>query len=466
VNVFAAALLLIVPGYLPALALTRSRWGSVLTAGVVCVITAGVAGIACVLLRISVIPCSLVLFAAVNAGSVLLLRRWQRAASPPPPPTAGSDSIAMLLFALCALALVVAAPEPTAWDARSIWWFHAAWFEAGGDVVVDALRNPIMPFAHPDYPNGVPAFVGTVWALFGGENLRLAMEITAVLTAMAVALLVATVFDRARIDSASVVVPILLGVAVVMQGEGLAAAGYLDVLCGSLTTLACVGFIRDRSASLVSAAALAGATLAKAEGLYFVIGLALVAGVWVERRGRYALTVGAAMIPAVVWLVTVRALNADLATDVQPSGFVRLLLLDGGHWDRARDAAPRILREMWPYLVTAAGAAIGLGAAPQRVSRRGFTLAVGCVLASALTTAGVVAVYAAGLPPVDWWLDTSLQRVLVTPRIFSLVAIAVAVHELGAFDGVSPGVRAGTREIDEVSAGGTSEAEADPRIPG
>ena len=210
-NVLAAALLVLIPGFVPGLALTRSKSRSMLMAGVVCVVTAGVSGIACVLLRISVIPCSILLFVGLNAASVVLLRRWQRSASPHLQPTAGSDSIAVLLFVLCAIVLVVRAPEPVAWDARSIWWFHAVWFEGGGDVAVDAMRNPIMTFSHPDYPNGVPAFIGTVWALFGGENLRLAMEIHRPPDGNGGGAAVATIFDRSRIDSASVVVPILLG---------------------------------------------------------------------------------------------------------------------------------------------------------------------------------------------------------------------------------------------------------------
>jgi hypothetical protein len=237
-----------------------------------------------------------------------------------------------------------------------------------------------------------------------------------------------------------------------MQGEGLAAAGYVDVLCGSLIALAFVGCIRDRGASVASATALAAATLTKAEGLYFVVLLSIAMLLWVERRGRFALMAGVAIVPAVVWMVTVRALSPDLATDVRPSGFLRLVLLERERWERAWDAAPRIVSEMWPYLVTAAVATAGLGATRSR--SRGFTLASGCVLASALTTAAVVVVYAAGLPDVDWWLDTSLQRVLVTPRVFALIAIAVSVHELGGFSNVPAGVRARTPpELERVSAG-------------
>lgn len=442
-SVAAALLVVLIPGYLPALALTRSRWLSVPAASVVCVGLGGIAGVACVLLRISVIPCALVLFGAANAAAIVVLRRSRRAAEQNPSPIVGADSIGIAVFLLCAVVLMVSPPQPMAWDARSIWWFHAAWFQAGGDVVVEAMRNPIMTFGHPEYPNGVPAFIGTVWALFGGENLELAMQITAVLSAMAVALLVATIFDRSRVDSASVVVPLVLGVAIVMQGQGLAAAGYLDVLCASFTALAYVWFVRDRRASAMSVSALMAATFTKVEGLYFGVVLCAVAGTWVERRGRFALVVGATIVPALVWMVTVRALTPDLVTDVRPSGFVRLVLLDGARWSRGRDAAPRVLGKLWPYLLAGAGATAGLWATSRNRPTSALTLSLGCLAGSVLTAAATVLVYAAGLPEIHWWLDTSLERVVVTPRVLALIAVAVPVHQLGRFDQLD-GVRTRT----------------------
>lgn len=425
-NVIAAIVIVIVPGYLPALALARSAMRAVVLASPVCVVLGGLAGLVTVLLQAPVAPIAVTVFLAANVAAGWMIRR-----RPPAARMADADPVALLLFGLAMLVLTFRPPQPIAWDARSIWWFKASWFEAGGDVVVDAVRNPIMTFSHPEYPIGVPSFLGAVWGLVGGENLELAMAITAVLTAMALAALVATVFGRARIESASLVIPVALAGAIAMQGQGLAAAGYVDVLCGCLVALAFVGFIRDRSASAVAVVAWTASSLTKSDGLFFAVLLSAVALVVVEHRLRFAVTLAVAAVPALMWMGIVRLLNPDLATDVAPGGFVRLLLFDRERWTRLWDALPGVWSEMWPFLFASAVATVGLVA---RVGRSGAAvrLAVACLTATVLVTAGLVTVYAAGLPDVHWWLDTSLDRASVTPKALALITIAVCVDELGA----------------------------------
>jgi hypothetical protein len=450
-NAVAAVLLILLPGFVPALALTRNAARAGLMACPVCVVIGGVAGIVCVVLRIPVAPCAIVLFLAANVAGGVRLLRSRRAGTSTLALSTGSDPVALVLFGLTSIVLTVRPPQTIAWDARSIWWFHASWFQAGGEVVVDAVRNPIMIFSHPEYPVGVPSFVGAVWGLFGGEHLEIAMAITSILTAMAVALLAAAVFWRSRVDDASVAVPTLLAAAIVMQGQGLAAAGYLDVLCASLVALAFVGFVRDRGASIASLAALMAGTLTKSEGLYFAVLVSLVAMFWVERRGRFVLAVGAAAAPAVVWMAIVRLLNPDLPTDVAPGGFVRLLLLDSERWTRLWDALPGVWSEMWVFLVAAVVSTAALGVRAGARSSVDLRLAATWLGASVLTSAGLVAVYAAGVPPVQWWLDTSLERASVTPKVMCLITTAVAVNALGGFERDS-GVRARTqRELLEAS---------------
>lgn len=437
-NVVGALLLVLVPAVLPALALTRSAARAVLLCAPVCVVVGGVSGIVCVLLRVPVAPCAAVLFVAANVAALIVLRRSARDGSAALVIAADGDPVALVTAGLASVMLLVGPPEPIAWDARSIWWFKAAWFRAGGDAVLDAIDNPLMAFSHPEYPIGVPSFIGAAWGLIGDENLRLAMAITAVLTALAVAMLVGSLFASARIDGASLAVPVVLTAAIVMQGEGLAAAGYVDVLAAALVAFAFAEFVRHRSASLAALTALAAATLTKGEGLFFGALICLVALPWVDRRVRFVLVAATAAIPAVVWTLIVRVTNPDLAADVAPGGFARLLLLDGERWSRVPEATAGVWGELWPFLTVAALATAGLLLRPGETPGHVRRLVLAGLLASVVTSAGLVAVYAAGVPDVEWWLDTSLERSSVMAKVLCLVTTAVAVDGLGRFGGATP----------------------------
>ena len=130
---------------------------------------------------------------------------------------------------------------------------------------------------------------------------------------------------------------------------------------------------------------------------------------------------------------------------------MRLLLLDSERWTRLWDALPGVWSEMWVFLVAAVVSTAALGVRAGARSSVDLRLAATWLGASVLTSAGLVAVYAAGVPPVQWWLDTSLERASVTPKVMCLITTAVAVNALGGFERDS-GVRARTqRELLEAS---------------
>ena len=68
----------------------------------------------------------------------------------PPLPGLGLADVAVILGPLLLMALLVRRP-PVSWDARSIWWFHASWFEQGGAATRAALATPSSWKPQPQY---------------------------------------------------------------------------------------------------------------------------------------------------------------------------------------------------------------------------------------------------------------------------------------------------------------------------
>ena len=95
------------------------------------------------------------LVAATIVGWVLatVLTRRPRAALP------ALDVVDIaVMYAPLLLAALLTRRLPVSWDARSIWWFHASWFEQGGAATRAAMHaTRRWPLSHPDYPPLAPA---------------------------------------------------------------------------------------------------------------------------------------------------------------------------------------------------------------------------------------------------------------------------------------------------------------------
>lgn len=71
-------------------------------------------------------------------------------------------------------------------DARSIWLVHPAWYLAGHNTTVAALRDPALAFSHPPYPPLVGGAVAISWLVSGSHSDRLGVVILSVLNVSAV----------------------------------------------------------------------------------------------------------------------------------------------------------------------------------------------------------------------------------------------------------------------------------------
>jgi hypothetical protein len=160
------AAVLVALGYFPARLLTRTSTAAYLASPLMAGLVVTVLSLVCVLaglsMRLAVIGAVVV---AIGSGVRVVRRRSRRRTR------AESASPSVLLLpagGLVAFATVLR--PPVAWDARSIWWFHAKWFAQGGAAVVDAMRNPAFSFSHPDYPPFAPATNAAAWRVDGTQS--------------------------------------------------------------------------------------------------------------------------------------------------------------------------------------------------------------------------------------------------------------------------------------------------------
>jgi hypothetical protein len=275
-------------------------------------------------LLVAVIPVVL----AANVVSAWAL--WRDKSRAPHDSILGAQPMVVTLVLGLVLFCFRPAP-PGAWDARSIWWFHASWFEAGGHVVRDAINNPLLVFSHPDYPPADPAVVASLWRLIGSQNLYLAQAVTAVLTAMSLACLVTVCARRWRGDGAvTVVLALVVGASAHLAG-GFGGNGYVDLLSASLLAGAFVALSdrTDRRMISVGVVLLAAGCLTKGEGLMFGLAGALIIAALRGRGERfYAALAGlVATLPAIAWIGFVWTVNPNVGGDVKPGDFVKLALL-------------------------------------------------------------------------------------------------------------------------------------------
>lgn len=386
---------------------------------------------------ISGVPFALWLVLATVAAWVVaavLLRREQA-----PLPALGVLDLAVMYLPLLLPALLVRRP-PVQWDARSIWWFHAAWIDAGPTALRDALANPALAFSHPDYPPFSPATVAAAWTVTPGSGLWVAQVVSAVLTLSAVAVLVYAV--RILVPSVSPMVARLVALAVGLGTWTVAGyavtAGYVDhlwaaALAGAVVLLLVGGAVvgprgeqaddETRRASLVLAVLLMSvAALTKNEGLVAVGIVAVTFTVRARHQLRVAMWVWVPVLLGAAWTFVARAFGAS--SDLGDSPRIDQLL--AGDLEPLERVGPTLskLAGQVGWVVAAAAIVSAVGALGLRSRRRSLGLAPGgwpwVVLA--LYAAALVATYVISPYEIVWHLVTSIDRVAA---LLALVALAV-----------------------------------------
>lgn len=350
----------------------------------------------------------------------------------PPLPSLGVIDLVVMYGPLLLPALLVRRP-PVAWDARSIWWFHAAWIDAGAATFREALGNPVFVFSHPDYPVFAPATVAGAWTVTSGSGLWVAQAVSTILTLSAVAVFAYTV--RHLVPSVSPMVArfVSLGVGLsawAVAGDGV-TAGYVDHLwAAALAAAVMLLFIGGRvvgprgvvggdrplpAAGVLALAAvlLTVAALTKNEGLVAAAIVAVVFTVRARRHLRRALLVWLPVAVGFAWLVVARALGATSDLSSSP----RITQLLDGDLEPLGRAGPTLsaLAGQTGWFVGAAAVVSVIGVLALGQRRRALGL-VGVRWPWAVVagyTVAVVATYVVSPYAIEWHLATSIDRVSV-----------------------------------------------------
>lgn len=436
VEALTALLYLVVAGLLPAVALTGSVSLGLPCSAAVMLIVSALSGSFATIASVSATTTLLVALVLVNVVALAWLAVRARDLGPRlRRVSARRTGVVVWLLALPVVLLTVRPPAPLAWDARSIWWFHASWFLSGGEAVRDALANPLVAFSQTDYPVGNPTAIAGLWRLLGNQaDYEQAQALSAVMTAFALGLLALVLAQRNRADEVVAVTLALVGA--VQFGSNLAAFGYLDVLCASLLVTSLVAsllVVDARRASVLFALGLAAAASTKKEGVAFGLLVVAVAVVFAPgRRRRLVVSAVVAMTPAVVWRIALGSTGAEIKSDVRTAGVVRLTQAESLR--RLRVAGPEVIAGsaglLVPAIVVCGLVAVALW---RRSSRRGLGAfaelypAMACCVTALGAVALLSVVYAVNEMPLEWWLSTSIDRVTATPRLLALAAMCATV---------------------------------------
>ncbi|MEQ1700024.1 MAG: hypothetical protein ABMA25_07940 [Ilumatobacteraceae bacterium] len=332
----------------------------------------------------------------------------------------------VLLTAPALLATNAAAIE---WDARSIWWFHAAWFRQGGEVARAAMNNDAFQFAHADYPPFAPATQAMIWTGYHDLDRMLAKAVGAHLTFAAVALLCLLLVRLApaahrRWVAATAVLAGLFGLGLFGVGNGNGTSGLVDLLWAVLFAAGALALLiapRDHDSLAVGWVAIAAAGLTKNEALSAIVLLFVLLAVRNGRQWKSTAWAATAIVPAMAWTL-VRAVFTDAGNDaLRPGGVAALLTGDEARTSRVSPTLTAVWGEVgptvWVWLVVALA-----GLALLRRRRDGLGLGAAWVLpALAVGMAATLAlVYVAGDQDITWWLATSISRTTIVLRVLLL----------------------------------------------
>lgn len=416
-----------------------SAW-SVATAPAAAGLVASAAVMAAVLTRTSMVPW---LLAAAVAGWVIVARRRGRDDHLflADDPGAGA-LLAALGVALVPVVLVDLPPVES--DARFIWWFHAAWFRAGGAVAREGMANPSFGPTHSGYPPLLPGLVASVWHLGSAYDREVALRVSQLVTAgfvTAASFFVTTVLRLPRrlgMATAGVLAAMCWG-----ANASVGLTGFADLTWATGFVAAAVLLLAgptDRRTVLVGALFAAAAALTKFEGgaaaLLLVAFCALRAGREWRRAVPVAVAVGVVLV-AWVGLTTMAGVPED----------------DRGAWSRLVDVADpgsmvhqRVVDTLG-NLAGELGPLVGLGvmavlAMVVLARRAGVPLRQPGLLTLLGLCAGYLAFLTAAVGvaqlPLSEYTDSGNYRTVLVVRLLVLCDVVLCVAAVGRSLGVLP----------------------------
>jgi hypothetical protein len=306
------------------------------------------------------------------------------------------------------------------WDAWAIWNSRARFLFRAGDQWRDAF-SPLLAWSHPDYPLLLPGSVARWWGYAGSESHAAPAFLALIFTFAAVGLIVSSLFALRNRSQALLAGMLLVSTPFFIE-QG--ASQYADVpLSFFYLATIIVFFVQDRSPEgsyqlVILAGMTAGlAAWTKNEGLLFLLSIASARfAVITHSRGWAAslkqmlrFAAGAAPIISIVILFKThvggpsdifggpwRSIAGRLVEFHRYTLIFGRMLLFGG----------------WPFLfVPVLGLYVFLlGTRIDDKDRPGILTAV---LTLCMTLIGYALVYLIGPHDLQWWLQTSLDRLLL-----------------------------------------------------
>ena len=352
------------------------------------------------------------------------------------------DYVFMAILIMFAIGFLVKIPPPLAWDARSIWLFHASWMTQGATTFSQGQNLASLKFSHPGYPMGGPAAMGIVWQFSGSqENLWLGVRVIALLTLtnsiLAVKILMHPFAGKVRTIGFLLLSLILISV-VFLSIDGLALRGYMDVLLASLIGVACASLlsiaIMNRDAYVeqngnqllwIAGLAVFAAVSVKQEGVFFSLVLIIAFGLAYSRdRIRYGFLLCCAAASYLLWSLGISVSGGSKESDA--SGIVtnlpELLHKDSIAWSNFSVIWHEYFKNYWifPNLLFVVAALVLL---TNPDWKRYFRVLAFATIAWIGNWAVAFTPYMLGQTRTNliWWLDTSFSRIVATQVISTII---------------------------------------------
>jgi hypothetical protein len=480
--VVVVAVVLGVPGLLPAVAVAR-RW--VVVVFLAPLIGAGMAGVAAavelgaggsVAADYAVVAVLVNLTVLVNLavpGWWLAARPGRLAARPGRGASRGARGWPVLTLAVLAGCLAVpllALRSPMiGCDANSIWLTHTLMVYGGHHELVTGLQNVAYQFSNPDYPPLVPAAAALGFSAFGLASLHLAAEVTVLLSACALGLagtgIAATGIGPAiaagaapgrtparvaAVAAAGAVCVAAFAVSGVSQVEG-----YADLMWAAAAAAAVIwGLVLPPSGQALGIAwiAAADAGLTKNEGLTTaLVILALIAlryrpltmpGPAARRWAERAAFVVLPALPGLAWAALIRHIGVSDAFFKTTSGESTLT--------RAQATVAGIAAHL--AIAPVALAVLLAGWALLRADRHRARIANPAWLWTTCLASLLIlfTTYLIGAFEIHWWLSTSVARTTIFAQVllYADLAIWLVIAADGVFARSAAGERAGQSGVE------------------
>lgn len=329
-------------------------------------------------------------------------------------------AFAVSLYA--SLSLLLRGPHGE-WDAFAIWNLRARFLFRAGDQWKDAFSR-LIPWSHTDYPLLVPGSVARLWEYSGHDSVAAPALLALIFTYATVGLAVSSVAALRTRSQGFLAGLVLVATPYFVQ---LGASEYADVPLGffylATLVLLCMQDRRLQSPSrfLLLAGITAGfAAWTKNEGLLFLASLLFVhAAVMVYLRGgttyiRQLLPFAAGFVPILIVVVFFKHHFGGPSDLFSAPRSMAHQLLDVHRYFQVCRALLRQVFDFGGWVITPVAVLafyfLTLGG---DINPKDKAYVLISVLALFMTLVGYCVVYVAGPNDIQWWLSSSLNRLLI-----------------------------------------------------